>query len=141
MCYGTLLQNLTVHKLERHLQCNHCAYVDEKVQPQCILRVEPQVNVQTSIPASLQEALASDFRCDNCGLLGARQQTVLSDLPQFLVAHVNKPGVAACLSAERDLRLSGTDLHRFAAVHHTGETTTSGHYTATVATQASAFHL
>ena len=54
--------------------------------------------------------------------------------------HINKLGVAACLSAERDLRLSGTDLHRFAAVHHTGETTTSGHYTATVATQASAFH-
>ena len=140
VCYGALLQSLTVHKLERHLQCNHCAYVSEKVQPQCILRVEPQVNVQTSILASLQEAPVSDFRCENCGLMGARQQTVLGDLPPFLVVHINKPGVAACLSAERDLRLSGRNLHRVAAVHHTGETTTSGHYTATVATQASAFH-
>ena len=24
VCYGALLQSLTVHKLERHLQCNHC---------------------------------------------------------------------------------------------------------------------
>ena len=70
----------------------------------------------------------------------ARQQTVLQDLPPFLIVHLNKPGVAPCLSAERDVRLSGTDFHRFAAVHHTGKTTTSGHYTATVATQASVFH-
>ena len=108
VCYGALLQNLTVHKLERHLQCKHCVYVDEKVQPQCILRVEPQINIQTSILTSLQEASVSDFRCDNCGLMGARRQTVLADLPPFLVVHVNKPGVAACISAERDLRLSGT---------------------------------
>ena len=32
VCDGALLQNLTVHKLERHLQCKHCAYVGEKVQ-------------------------------------------------------------------------------------------------------------
>ena len=140
VCYGAILHSLTVHKLERHLHCNHCAYVDENVEPQCILRVEPQDNVQTSILASLQEALISDFRCNHCGLMGARQHTVFGDLPLFLVVHVNKPGVAACRSAEHDLRLSGTNLHRFAAVHHTGETTTSGHYTATVATQASAFH-
>ena len=108
VCFGALLQNLTVHKLERHLQCKHCVYVNEKVQPQCILRVEPQINIQTSILTSLQEASVSDFRCDNCGLMGARQQTVLGDLPPIVVVHVNRPGVAACLSAERDLRLSGT---------------------------------
>ena len=61
--------------------------------------------------------------------------------PPFLIVHVDKPGVVACLSAERDVRLSGRDLHRFAAVYHTGETTKTGHYTATVATQASAFRL
>ena len=140
MCYGALLHNLTLHKLELHLQCEHCPYVDEKVQPQCILRVEPHVGIQTSILTSLQDTPVSDFRCDNCGRMGARQQTVLQDLPPFLIVHLNKPGVAPCLSAERDVRLSGTDFHRFAAVHHTGETTTSGHYTATVATQASVFH-
>ena len=120
MCYGALLHNLTAHKLERHLQCEHCPYADEKVQPQCILRVEPHVGIQTSILTSLQETPVSDFRCDNCGRMGARQQTVLQDLPPFLIVHINKPGVAPCLSAERDVRLSNTDFHRFAAVHHTG---------------------
>ena len=42
-------------------------------------------------------------RCDNCGLMGVRQQTVLGDLPLLLVVHVNKPGLVACLSAEHDL--------------------------------------
>ena len=139
-CYGALLHNLTVHRLERHLQCEHCPYVDEKEQPQCIFRVEPQVGIQNSILTSLQETPISDFRCDTCGRRGARQQTVLQELPPFLIVHVNKPGVAPGPSAERDVRLSGTDLQRFACVHHTGATTTSGHYTATVATQASAFH-
>ena len=93
--------------------------MDEKVQPQCILRVEPYVGVQTSILTSLQETPVSDFRCDNCNRMGARQQTVLQDLPPFLIVHLNKPGVAPCLSAERDVRLSGTDFHRVVAVHHT----------------------
>ena len=99
MCYGALLHNLTVHKLERHLQCEHCPYVDEKVQPQCILRVEPHVGIQISILTSLQETPVSEFRCDHCGQKGARQQTVLQDLPPFLIVHLNKPGVAPCLSA------------------------------------------
>ena len=140
VCYGALLQNLTAHNIERHLQCKHCAYVDEQVQKQCILRVDPQTNVQTSILASLQEVPISSFKCEHCGLMGARQQTILDNLPPVLVVHVNKPEVDACLPAEHHLRLSGTDLQRFAAVHHTGETTTNGHYTATVATQASVFH-
>ena len=38
------------------------------------------------------------------------------------------------------MHLSGTELHRFAVVQHTGESTTSGHYTSTVSTQTSAFH-
>ena len=139
-CYGALLHKLTVHRLERHLKCDHCPYVDEKVQPQCILRVEPHVGIQDSILTSLQETPVSDFRCDTCGRMGARQQTVLQDLPAFLIVHLNKPGVAPGPSAERDVRLSGTDLQRVASVHHTGVTTTSGHYTATVATQASVFH-
>lgn len=92
------------------------------------------------IHTSLQETLLPDFRCGNCGRIGARQQTVSQGLPTFLIVHANKPGVAACLSATRNVRLSGRDLHRFAAVHHTRGTTKFGHYTTTVATHTNAFH-
>ena len=120
-CYGALLHRLTAHKVKRRHQRDHCSYFDGKVQPQCILRVEPHVAIQTSIATSLQETPVSEFRCDRCGKKGAHQQTVLQELPPFLIVHLNKPGVAPCLSAERDVRLSGSDFHRFAAVHHTGK--------------------
>ena len=56
-CYGAILHNLTVHTLERHLQCEHCPSVDETVQRQCVFRVAPQVGVHTSILTSSQEML------------------------------------------------------------------------------------
>ena len=89
---------------------------------------------------SLQQATIPSFKCEACTRTGAQQQTVLGDLPPFLIVHINKPGPTAALSAENAIRLSGTDLQRIAVVHHTGETAKSGHYTATVGTQTSAFH-
>ena len=41
--------------------------------------------------------------------------------------------MATYLPSQARVRLSGTDLERFAVVHHTGATPVSGHYTATVA--------
>ena len=139
-CYGVLLQRLTSHQIDRHHHCNHCAYASEKLQSQCILRAESRVNAQNSILAPLHDTSIPDFRCQACGQIGALQQTTLGDLPPFLIVHVNKPGPVAGITAERTVHLSGTELHRFAVVHHTGESTTSGHYTSTVSTQTSAFH-
>ena len=139
-CYGVFFNSLLSHKIERHLQCTHCAYADVEEQAQCILRTEPQGNAQNSILTSLQEEAIPTFRCQSCGQLGARRQTTLGTLPAFLIVHINKSGPEATLAAESSVRLSGTDLNRFAVVHHMGQTTTSGHYTATVATQASAFY-
>ena len=139
-CYGAFFQKLLVHKVERHLQCIHCANCSLEEQTQCIFRSEPQSNAQDSILNSLQEESINTFRCESCGQLGARVQTTLGALPHFLCVHINKPGPTAALTAESSVRLSGTDLNRFAVIHHWGQSTTSGHYTATVATQTSAFY-
>ena len=113
----------------------------EEIQTQCSFRVEPQLNTETSICAALQESSIPGFHCGVCGRQGARQQTVFGDLPSFLVVHVNKQaGHGTGLPAESNVRISGTELRRFAAVHHAGRTPTSGHYTSTVAAGESAYH-
>ena len=53
--------------------------------------------------------------------------------------HINKSGPCPSCPAENRLRVSGTDFLRFGVVHHSGPTCYSGHYTATVATQTSAY--
>ena len=140
-CYGAVFRKLTSFSIERQLNCNHCAYAHRESQTQCFLRVEPHINTETSICLSLQEAAIAEFKCEACRGTGARQQIALGDLPPFLVVHVNKKaGTATSLPAESRVRISGTDLDRFAAVHHTGETPKNGHYTATVTTPGMAYY-
>ena len=139
-CYGRLFQKLTQFDMERQLDCKACSYTRSETQRQSVVRVEVEDTLQESISAALQEADIPDWRCEECGKIGARQQTALGDLPPFLIVHVNKfAGLATGVTAEATVRLSGTDLDRFAAVHHMGETPNSGHYTATVATKTMAY--
>ena len=84
----------------------------------------------------------TSLKCEVCGGIGARQQTTLGDLPPSLVVHMNKKvGTAtAGVPAEPQVRISGTNLDRFATVHLAGETPKHGHYTASVATSGGAYY-
>ena len=72
--------------------------------------VEPDTDAETSIGASLGVSAVDDFKCESCGGVEARQQTRLSDLPQFLVVHINKYADSNGSMAEANVRVSGTEM-------------------------------
>ncbi len=134
-CYAVLLQNMTSFEVVRELFCDHCAFSTQESQKQCVLHVEPHSDAETSISESLRVIHIDDFTCGTCGGKGARQQTRLCDLPPFLVVHINKYAANHGPPMDALVRISGTDMQRFAVTHHAGHTPYSGHYTATVTTQ------
>ena len=140
-CYGVIFRNLTALEVERHLSCCHCAYTSQETQPDCVLRLQPLADFGASMAAFLEEEALPDYRCDNCGEKGGRQQRAVGSWPAFLVAHASKASaVTAGIAVEPRAHLAGADFDRFAAVHHLGPSTTQGHYTATVATEDMAYY-
>ena len=61
-CYGVVFRNLTIFSQERHVFCNHCAYTHSETQTQCFMRVEPQINAETSISQCLQDTDIPEFK-------------------------------------------------------------------------------
>ena len=111
-CYGALFRRLTLQAVESRINCDHCQYVHEATQQQCIMRVEPLGNVESSICSSLQEQRAPEFECEACGRQGARSQRTLGEMPPVLVVHVNKEAGVCGIPSEAAVRLSGQGLRQ-----------------------------
>ena len=134
-CYGELLRNITSFDLTRQALCDSCPYASQDSQRQCVLRVESDTSVEAAMHSSFGVRGMEDFACESCGARQARQQTLLGDLPHFLVVHVNKHAECSGPTTDANARVSGTELQRIAVLHHTGHSTESGHYTCTLSTQ------
>lgn len=140
-CYGVVFSNLTRFDVERRLSCCHCAYRSVDRQPECVLRLQPFAHFGASLDAFLRESRVPGYRCDHCGEMGALQECALESLPPFLVVHASKTSAeSAGIAVEPCVQYVDTDLVRFAAVHHSGLSPTSGHYTATVVSDDVAYH-
>ena len=110
-CYGALFRSLTSFELVRECICDSCAHSTLDSQEQCILRVEPDSNTETSILNSFNVAHVQDYRCESCGGRNARQHTRLGDLPRFLVVHMNKYAASDGPTTDVEMRLAGGTMH------------------------------
>ena len=89
-CYGELLRNMTSFEQTVEVLCGCCPDASQHSQRQCVLHVEPDTEVDTSIQKALAVRDVDGFNCESCCAMKARQQTRLGKLPSVLVVHISK---------------------------------------------------
>ena len=118
-CWARVLRGCAEFAAVDITWCNHCPNVSSIQNHDCILRVQPDVNVELAAQAMLSERDVSAYRCEECGGQGARQVKRIDVLPRLLLIHINKtPGQELLLGCPKQIRLYARDYIRVAAVHH-----------------------
>ena len=140
-CYARWLRACSRLTLRLTTTCCSCEHVHVDVRDDIVLHVPAVNSVEESLQLFFAETNIETYTCAECGGCGAQQMTTLDTAPEALIVHVKKvPGQPQDVACSPRLRLNDFDYVRISAVHHHGNTPSSGHYTATVDTENSSYH-